>query len=48
MTQRLPRNTLDSGLSARQSEARFEINEELSGFVVVENKIVLSAQCPKF
>ena len=43
VTQRVPRNTLDSGLSARQSETRFEINERLSGFVVVENKFVLSA-----
>ena len=43
VTQRVPRNTLDLGLSTRQSEARLEINERFSSFVVVENKLVLSA-----
>ena len=47
VTQRVPRHTLDSRLSACQSETRVEIDKRFSGFKVVENEFVLSAERPK-
>ena len=41
VAQRMPRDTLDSGLSARQSKTRLEINKRLSGLVVIENELTL-------
>ena len=43
VTQCVPRNTLNLSLSISQSEARLEIDKQFSGFVVVENKFILSA-----
>ena len=48
MPQRMPRHTLDSGLSARQSKTRLQIDKWISGFVVIENEFVLPSQRPIF
>jgi hypothetical protein len=47
MTQLVPRNAFDSGLSPCESRTRIEINKRFSGFKVIENEFVLSAKSPK-
>ena len=37
VSRRMPRHAFDSGLSARQSKTRLQINEWFPGFVVIEN-----------
>jgi hypothetical protein len=48
MPQLVPRHALDSGLSARESKTRVEINKGFSGFMVIENELVLSPHRPNF
>jgi hypothetical protein len=48
VSQRMPRHTLDSRFSARQGKTRFQIDEWISGFVVVKNKFTFSAEGPVF
>src|SRR5580700_10537560 len=47
MPQLVPRNTFDPSFPACQSKTRIEINEWFSGFEVIENEFVLSAESPK-
>jgi hypothetical protein len=47
VTQRMPRNTLNPGLSARQGKARLQIHERFPSFQVVENELVFPPECPE-
>jgi hypothetical protein len=43
-----PRHAFDSGLAARQSETRLQVDKRFPGFVVIEDEPISFSESPKF